>query len=381
MEFDFTPEQLQLKNGTIKFAQKALNKDIILRDKESSFSRELWNKCADFGILGLPFPKEFGGAESDILTTLLVMEGLGYGCRDSGLVFSINGQMWTVQMPILHFGTSEQKIKYLPKLCSGEWIGANGMTEPGSGSDSFALSTTAKLKGDYYILNGTKTFISNAPVADVFIVFATVDKTKGFMGVTAFIVEKNYPGLKIGREIEKMGLKTSPMAEVILEDCKVPVENRLSKEGNGATIFNDGIEWERSCMLASDIGVMERQLEECVKYAKERKQFNKPIGKFQAISHKIADMKVRLETARLILYKVAWLKKRQDGAGMEAAIAKLYLSESLVKSCLDAIQIHGGYGYTTEYELERDLRDSMGSTLYSGTTEIQKNIIAHYLGL
>jgi alkylation response protein AidB-like acyl-CoA dehydrogenase len=381
MEFNFTPEQLQLKNGTIKFAQKELNKDIILRDKESSFSRELWNKCADFGILGLPFPKEFGGADSDILTTLLVMEGLGYGCRDTGLVFSINGQMWTVEMPILHFGTSEQKSKYLSKLCSGEWIGANGMTEPGSGSDSFALSTTAKLKGDYYILNGTKTFISNAPVADVFIVFATVDKTKGFMGVTAFIVEKNYPGLKVGREIEKMGLKTSPMAEVIFEDCKVPVENLLSKEGNGAAIFNDGIEWERSCMLASDIGVMERQLEECVKYAKERRQFNKPIGKFQAISHKIADMKVRLETARLILYKVAWLKKTQDGAGMEAAIAKLYLSESLVKSCLDAIQIHGGYGYTTEYELERDLRDSMGSTLYSGTSEIQKNIIARYLGL
>ena len=201
------------------------------------------------------------------------------------------------------------------------------------------------------------------------------------MGVTAFLVDKNFPGLKVGREIEKMGLRTSPMAEVIFEDCKVPVENRLSKEGNGAAIFNDGIEWERSCMLASDIGVMERQLEECVKYAKERRQFNKPIGKFQAISHKIAEMKVRLETARLILYKVAWLKKTQDKAGMEAAIAKLYLSESFVKSSLDAIQIHGGYGYTTEYELERDLRDSVGSTLYSGTTEIQKNIIAHYLGL
>jgi alkylation response protein AidB-like acyl-CoA dehydrogenase len=381
MEFDFTSEQLQLKNSTVRFAQKELNKDIILRDKEGSFLRELWNKCADFGILGLPFPKEFGGADSDILTTLLVMEGLGYACRDSGLVFSINGQMWTVQMPILHFGSAGQKKKYLPKLCSGEWIGANGMTEPGSGSDSFALSTTAKLKGDYYVLNGTKTFISNAPVADVFIVFATVDKAKGFMGVTAFIVEKNFPGLKIGMEIEKMGLKTSPMAEVVLEDCKVPVENRLSKEGNGAAIFNDGIEWERSCMLASDIGVMERQLEACVKYAKERRQFNKPIGKFQAISHKIAEMKVRLETARLILYKVAWLKKTQDKAGMEAAIAKLYLSESLVQSCRDAIQIHGGYGYTTEYELERDLRDSIGSTLYSGTTEIQKNIIAHYLGL
>jgi len=381
MDFDFTTEQIELRQNTIKFAQKELNKDILYRDKESSFSKDLWEKCAKFGILGLPFPNEFGGADSDILTTLLVMEGLGYGCKDAGLVFSLNGQMWTVQMPIFNFGTSKQKSKYLPKLCSGEWIGANGMTEPGSGSDSFALSTSAKLKGDYYILNGTKTFITNAPVADLFIVFATTDKTKGFMGVTAFLVEKESPGLKISKEIEKMGLKTSPMAEVIFENCNVPVENRLSKEGNGATVFNDSIEWERSCMLASDIGVMERQLERCIKYAKERRQFNQPIGKFQAISHKIADMKVRLETARLILYKVAWLKKTQDRAGMEAAIAKLYLSESLVKSCLDAIQIHGGYGYTTEYELERDLRDSIGSTLYSGTSEIQKNIIAKYLGL
>ena len=201
------------------------------------------------------------------------------------------------------------------------------------------------------------------------------------MGVTAFIIEKDFPGLKIGKEIEKMGLKTSLMAEVILEDCKVPAKNRLSKEGNGATIFNAAIEWERSCMLASDIGVMERQLEECIMYAKKRRQFNRPIGKFQAIAHKIVEMKVRLETARLILYKVAWLKKTQDRAGMEAAIAKLYLSESLVKSCLDSIQIYGGYGYSTEYELERDLRDSIASTIYSGTSEIQKNIIARYLGL
>jgi len=381
MDFDFTSEQLEFKRNTIKFTQKELNKDVILRDKEGVFSRELWKKCADFGILGLPFPKEFGGADCDILTTLLVMEGLGYGCKDSGLIFSINGQMWTVQMPIFHFGTPKQKIKYMPKLCNGEWIGANGMTEPGSGSDAFALNTSAKLKSDYYILNGTKTFITNAPIADIFIIFANTDRNKGFMGITAFIVEKGFPGLKISKEIEKMGLKTSPMAEVILEDCKVPIENRLSREGNGATVFNDGIEWERSCMLASDIGVMERQLEICIKYAKERKQFNMPIGKFQAISHKIADMKVRLETARLILYKVAWLKKTQDKAGMEAAIAKLYLSESLVKSCLDAIQIHGGYGYSTEYELERDLRDSVGSTIYSGTSEIQRNIISRYLGL
>ena len=381
MNFEFSADQLELKNSAVRFAQKKLNDDMIARDKAGAFSRELWTACAEFGILSLPFSKSYGGSDCDIITTLLVMEGLGYGCKDSGLLFSINGQLWTVQMPIFHFGTPAQKTNYLAKLCRGEWIGANCMTEPSSGSDSFALSTMAKLDGDHYILNGSKTLITNAPIADLFLVFATIDPSKGFMGVTAFLVEKTFPGLTISKEIEKMGLKTSPMAEVIFEDCRVPLANRLGPEGNGATIFNEGIEWERSCMLASDVGVMERQLEECIKYAKVREQFKKPIGKFQAISHKIADMKVRLETARLILYKVAWLKQTQGRAGMEAAIAKLYLSESLIQSCLDAIQIHGGYGYTAEYEIERDLRDSISSTLYSGTSEIQKNIIAKYLGL
>jgi alkylation response protein AidB-like acyl-CoA dehydrogenase len=309
------------------------------------------------------------------------MEALGYGCKDSGLIFAINGQMWTVQMPILRFGSDAQKDRYLPKLCSGEWIGAHGMTEPGSGSDAFSLSTTAKLDGDCYVLNGTKTFSSNAPVADVFMVFATVDKRKGFMGVTAFIVERGFPGFSVGKDIEKMGLRTAPMAELILEECSVPVGNRLGREGNGAAIFEDAIEWERSCILASLLGGMERQLEECIAYAKERKQFGKPIGKYQSVANKIVDMKVRMETARLALYKVAWMKQVHGKATMEAAVAKLVLSESWIKSCLDAIQIHGGYGYTTEYELERDLRDSVASTLYSGTSEIQRNIIARYLGL
>ena len=218
-------------------------------------------------------------------------------------------------------------------------------------------------------------------MADIFVVFATVDKRKGFLGITGFIVEKDFSGFSVSKEIEKMGLKTAPMAELIFEDCKVPVENRLGKEGNGATIFNESMDWERCCILASCLGTMEKQLETCIKYSKERRQFDKPIGKFQSIANKLVDMKVRLETARLILYKAAWTKKTQGKAGIDAAIAKLYVSESWIKSCLDAIQIHGGYGYTTEYELERYLRDSIGGTLYSGTSEIQKNIIAQYLGV
>jgi len=381
MDFEFTEEQLAIKKSATRFAQKALNDEMIKRDRDGIFSRELWRKCADFGIQGAAFPQKYGGGDADILSTMLLMEGLGYGCKDSGLIFAINGQMWTVQMPILRFGSDAQKDKYLPKLCSGEWIGAHGMTEPDSGSDAFSLRTSARLEGDYYVLNGTKTFSTNAPVADVFMVFATVDKRKGFMGVTAFIVKKEFTGLSVGKDIGKMGLRTAPMAELILEDCKVPVENRLGKEGNGAAIFEDAIEWERSCILASLLGGMERQLERSIKYAKERKQFNKPIGKFQSVANKIVDMKVRLETARLILYKLAWMKQAQGKATMDAAIAKLYLSESWIQSCLDAVQIHGGYGYTTEFELERDLRDSVASTLYSGTSEIQRNIIARFLGL
>ena len=381
MNFDLSEEQIAFKKNAIRFAKKALDDDLIARDKEGVFSHDLWKKCADFGIQGLPFPEQYGGIEADILSTMLFMEGLGYGCKDSGLIFAINGQMWTVQMPIFKFGSDAQKEKYLPKLCRGEWIGAHGMTEPDSGSDAFSLGTSATLHGDFYILNGTKTFSTNAPMADVFIVFATIDKRKGFLGITGFIVEKDFPGFTVSKEIGKMGLKTAPMAELILEDCKVPSENRLGKEGNGATIFGDAIEWERSCILASLIGGMERQLESCIHYAKDRKQFQKPIGKFQSVANKIAEMKVRMETARLILYKVAWMKKTHGKAPMDAAIAKLYLSESWIKSCLDAVQIHGGYGYTTEFELERDLRDSVASTLYSGTSEIQKNIIARFLGL
>jgi len=381
MDFEFTEEQLEFKKSAIRFAQKTLNDKVIERDRDAVFSRELWKKCAEFGIQGFSFPERYGGNNADILSTMLLMEGLGYGCKDSGLIFAINGQMWSVQMPILRFGSDAQKDKYLPKLCSGEWIGADSITEPDSGSDAYSLRTTARLEGKYYILNGTKTFCTMAPMADVFVIFATVDKKKGFMGVTAFIIERGHPGFSVTKDIDKMGLRTAPFAELILEECKVPVENRLGKEGNGSAIFDDGIEWERSCILASLLGGMERQLERCIKYSKERKQFGKAIGKYQSIANKIVDMKVRMETAKLILYKVAWMKKAHGKATMEAAIAKLYLSESWVKSCLDAVQIHGGYGYTTEYELERDLRDSVAGTIYSGTSEIQKNIIARYLGL
>ena len=213
------------------------------------------------------------------------------------------------------------------------------------------------------------------------LVFATVDASKGMWGITAFVVEKGTPGFTISRNIDKMGLRTSPMGELILLDCFVSEENRIGPEGAGAGIFNSSMEWERSCILASNLGVMERQLETCIKYARERVQYNQPIGKFQSVANRIVDMKVRLETARLILYKVAWHKKMGKPAVMEAAMAKLYLSESFVQSSLDAIRTLGGYGYMTEFEVERDMRDAIGGTIYSGTSDIQRNIIARLLGL
>jgi len=382
MDFNFTEEQLDIKKQIISFAQNELNENIIARDKESIFPGDNWKKCADYGILGLPFPEQYGGSGADILTTTIAMEGLGYGCKDSGLIFGMNAQMWSIQMPLLEYGTEDQKQKYLPKLISGESIAGHAMSEPDSGSDAFSLKTTAVKKSNTYVLNGSKKFVTNATVSDMFIVFANIDKGHyNFMGVTAFIVDRNTSGLTVSKAIGKMGLKTSPMGEVIMDDCIIPEENRLGKERQGAKLFLHSIEWEHACILGSNLGSMQRQLEVCIKYVNEREQFGKLISQYQSVSNKIVDMKVRMETAKLLLYKVAWDKQQNIDATMDAAIAKLYLSEAWVQSCLDAIQLHGGYGYTTEYEIERDLRDSIGGRLYSGTSEIQRNIIAKSLGL
>src|SRR4030095_13071072 len=314
MDFSLTEEQLHFKNVVIEFAKKELNEGLIDRDRQGELSYENWKKCAKMGILGLAIPEEYGGSGTDILTTMLVMEGLGYGCRDNGLIFAMNAQMWSVQHPILVFGSEPQKQKYLPGFCSGELIGAHGMSEPDSGSDAYSLHARAERVSDGYRLNGTKMFVTNAPVADVSLVFATVNPAKGRGGVTAFLVDKGAPGFRVSRNIEKMGLRTSPMGELILQDCVVPEESRLGSEGAGSSIFNSSMEWERSCILGSHIGAMERQLEDCIRYTRERSQFGQKIGKFQSVSNRIADMKVRLETARMLLYKVALLNQNGQTA-------------------------------------------------------------------
>ena len=381
MEFAWSEEQTQFRQAASSFARRELNEGLQERDRNGEFNRAGWKKCAEFGIQGLPIPKEYGGMGADPLTTVGILESLGYGCKDNGLLFSINAHMWTLEIPLLDFGSEEQKRRYLPRLCNGDLIGGNAMSEPGSGSDAFSLRTTAERRGDKYLLNGSKVFVTNGSLGDLIVVFATVDRSRGPSGISAFLVEKHFPGFKAGRKLEKMGLRTSPMAELFFEDCEVPVENLLGREGSGQSLFTHSMTWERSCILASAVGAMERLLETTIRYARDRKQFGQPIGKFQLVATKIVDMKMRLEEARAALYRTAWLRSKGKSVFLEAALTKLIISENWVKCAEDAIQTHGGYGYMIEYEVERELRDALGSKLYSGTSEIQRTIAASLLGL
>jgi alkylation response protein AidB-like acyl-CoA dehydrogenase len=381
MEFSLSAEQRELKEAAAVFAREKLNQDLAKREEAGEFPVEAWRACAEFGVQGLPVPAELGGAGADILTTVLVMEALGYGCRDNGLIFSLNAQMWSVELPLVKFGTPAQQQAYLPGLVSGHLIGGHAMTEPESGSDAFSMRTHAERQGDHYLLNGTKLYITNAPVADVVLVFASHPGRSRLTSISAFLVDKGTPGLAVSRGVEKMGLRTSPMGEVVLTDCLVPAEKRLGREGSGMAIFTSSMGWERSCIMAGTLGTMQRQLEACTGYAQERKQFGQAIGKFQGVAGKVADMYLRLEAARLLVYQAAWLAQQGKPALAEAAAAKLFTSEAWVASSLDAIQIHGAYGYMKEAGIERDLRDAVAGTIYSGTSEIQRVILSRMLGL
>lgn len=381
MDFSWTDEQRAYRDAVVEFARNELNDGVAEHDLNHSFPDAAWKKAAAFGLQGLPVPEEYGGQGADPLTIILAMEALGYGCRDNGLIFSLNAQMWSCEIPLVKFGTDEQKRRFLPGLCDGSLIGVQGMSEPDSGSDAFNMGTTATLDGDDYVLNGSKTWITNAPVADVFVVFAVTDRSKGSFGISAFLVERDTPGLEIGTTFHKMGLRSSPMSELVFTDCRVPAENILAKPGSGMSIFNHSMDWERGVILASSVGTMQRQLETTIKYAKERRQFGQPIGKFQAVSHRIVDMKVRLEAARLLLYHLGWSMTQNRMNNMESAMVKLFLSEAWVQSSLDTMTVHGALGYMTEAELERDLRDALAGRIYSGTSDLQRNLIARHLKL
>jgi alkylation response protein AidB-like acyl-CoA dehydrogenase len=325
MDFSLSPEQQELQDAVIEFARSELDDDMIERDRKSEFSREAWTKCAEFGIPGLPIPDEYGGGGSDLLTTMAVMEGLGYACRDQGLIFSLNAHMWTNEIPILIYGTEEQKKKYLPGLCDGTLIGANGASEPESGSDVFAMRTRVEKDGDDYVINGTKMFVTNAQEADVIAAYATLDPDWGPMGICGFIIEMDMPGVSVSRKIEKMGLRTSPMGEVVFENCRVPKCHLLGREGRGAEVFNCSMEWERGSILAGCLGTMRRQLEECIAYARQRKQFGQPIGKFQAVDGQglhVGELRAELPRRgpgprRLRLHDRVPVRARAEGCGWE----------------------------------------------------------------
>jgi alkylation response protein AidB-like acyl-CoA dehydrogenase len=383
MDFSLSDEQKLLRESILRFARDELNDDVGERDRAQEFSRDAWQRCAQIGLQGLPVSEEFGGSGLDALSCAVALEALGYGCRDGGLVFSLCAHLLACVVPVSTHGNAAQKAKYLTGLCDGSLVGCHAITEPGSGSDTFSMRTRAERIDGGWRLNGSKTFISNGPVADVAVVFAVTDAQKGFHGgVTAFLLDRHMSGFTAGRKMEKMGLRTSPVGELVFTDLDVGDEAVLGKVGGGTAVFGTAMDWERTLLVAAHVGTLERLLEVAVDYARTRQQFGQAIGKFQAVAHKIADMKVSLEAARLLAYRAAWkLNNRSRDVALDSAITKLFVSESLVRGALDAVQIHGGYGFMAEYDVERTLRDAIGSTIYSGTSEMQRNIIARWIGL
>lgn len=379
MDFALTPEQQAWHDKAYEFAKANLNDDILERDARAEFWREGWKRAADFGTAGLPVPKEYGGQGLGLPETIATMEGLGYGSQDSGLIFAMNATLWTNTIPILIYGTEQQKQKWLPGLCDGTYVGANGASEPEAGSDIFSMTSPAVRDGDGWIINGHKTWITAGPVADVYVCYAVTDPTKGVLGISAFIIPRDAPGLRVVRTIPKMGVKTVPMGEIALENCRVGNDALLGREGRGAEVFNCSMEWERGAILAAALGTMRRQLERCCEYARKRNQFGQAISKFQAVSHRIARMKIRLETCRPLVYKIGWLKAQGKDATTESAIAKYHVSEAFVENSLDAVRVFGARGFICENLVEKDVRDSIGSLLYSGTNDIQLNLIAKSL--
>lgn len=357
-----------------------LGADLAQREQERRLDPADWRRCAREGVLGLAVPAEHGGAGRDAVTCALAMEHLGRGCRDNGLLISLGAHIWAVIRPLVEFAGAEQLRKYLPGLCDGTLVGAHAITEHQTGSDAMALSARARRDGDHYVLDGVKRFVTNAPVADVFIVYATIDPELGFTGVTAFLVERGDVGLTVGAGDEKTGLRTSPWGEVTLDGCRVPADRVLGGVKRGSRILAATMAWERALILAPLLGTMQRQLDECVDHARTREQFGHPIGRFQAVAHRIVDMRLALESARLLTYRAAWdLEHDPDSLFSEAA--QLATSETAVAVFTEAMQVFGGLGFTTEVDVARNLRDALGTRISSGTSDLQRVVIADKLGI
>lgn len=350
-------------------------------DAAAEFPTQKWKLVQECGILGTPFDPAYGGIGQDLPTTMYLLEGLGHGCRDGGLTFSVSTHMVSVGVPLQRYGTEEQKRRYLTAICSGDLIGAHAITESGGGSDALAMRTTAVRDGDHFVLNGSKAFVSNGPVAGLVVVYARTHPAGGPLGVTAFLVPTDTPGLTVGRPVAKMGLRSSPLAEVFLDDCRVPASNVLGSPGTGFLVLDHVMKWEILCSFAISLGEMRHRLDRCVEYAGQRIQFGAPIGSYQAVAHRVVEMKIGVETTRKWLYDTAVKLTRGENVTTDLAVTKLVASEQAVASALSAVQVFGGYGYLTEFGLEKDLRDAVAGTIYSGTSEIQRNRIAAMIGL
>jgi len=379
MDFAWSAAQSALYKKFSEFAQKELGHDLAERDRQQVFDQAGWLRCGEMGLTGMCAPSQFGGGGYDALDMVAALEGLGYGSKDNGLNFSIGAHLWGTVTPLSLFGDPQQKDNYLPRLCSGEWAGALAATEAEAGSDIYSMKSKAVKLADGYSLSGEKIMITNAPIAQVFIVIARLEGAEPNKDLCAFLVEKGAPGLQVSPSVEKMGLRTAQMGSLVLNDCHIPFENLLGAEGNGTVLFAQAMEWERGLILAPALGTMQRQLEVCKARVRNRRQFGQPIGQFQRVADKIVDMYLHLESSRAFIRKFAWLKSNKRTAQMEASAAKLHTSEAWIAVSQAALQIHGGMGYLTENEIEHDLRDALGSRIYSGTSEIQRQIISHWL--
>jgi L-prolyl-PCP dehydrogenase len=381
MAFSCTAEQDRLYLEAREFAEHRVNPAVRRRSGASHLSQEEWRLCGEIGLLGASIPERYGGGGHDALTAARMVEGFARGCSDTGLVFAACAHLFACAMPIAEHGDEELKARVLPRLASGEWVGANAITEADAGSDVFALRTRAVRDGDRYLLTGTKSFVTNAPVADCLLVYATTEPEHGYLGISAFVVDGDSSGLTRGEHFDKVGLTGAPVCEVRFESCPVDSSNRLGPEGGGAAIFQSSMAWERACLFAQYLGVMDRQLEEVIAFAKQRRQFGKALGRHQAIAHRAADMKLRLDAGRLLLHRACWMKSQNLECALEISLAKLAISEAAVQSGLDAVQIFGGLGIKTETEVASPLLDAIPSTIFSGTSEIQRDLIARGLGL
>jgi butyryl-CoA dehydrogenase len=377
MDFSLTKQQELFLQMIREFAEKEIKPIAAEIDELERFPIENVEKMSKLGILGIPFPTEYGGAGGDNLLYTMAVEELSRVCATTGVIVSSHTSLCGA--PIYESGTPEQKAKYLPKIASGEWIGAFGLTEPNAGTDASAQQTMAVKNGDHYILNGTKIFITNGGQAQVYIIFAMTDKSQGTRGISAFIVERDFPGFSIGKKEKKMGIRGSATCELIFENCIVPAENLLSQEGKGFGIAMKTLDGGRIGIAAQALGIAQGALDETVKYVKERKQFGKAIGQFQNTQFQLADLETKIQAARFLVRSAAWKKDMHLNYSTDAAMAKLFAAETAMEVTTKAVQFHGGYGYSREYPVERMMRDAKITEIYEGTSEVQRMVIASKL--